>query len=64
MREREQHLLGHVCRHHWSRQIMMKVDKFLELSASTVAFVSCIGRLTKVLAGASMREKESKSERG
>ena len=27
-------------RHRWSRQITMKVDKLLELSASTVAFIS------------------------
>ena len=35
---------------------MMKVDKFLELSASTVTFISCRGRLTKVLAGAARGE--------
>ena len=32
-----------VCRHRWSRQIMMKVDKLLELSASTVVFISWRG---------------------
>ena len=32
----------------------------LELSASTVAFTSCRGRLTKVLAGAARGEKGSK----
>ena len=32
--------------------ILMKVEKFTELSASTVAFISYRGRLTKVLAGA------------
>ena len=29
-----------VCRQCWSRQITVKVDKFQELSASTVAFIS------------------------
>jgi hypothetical protein len=29
-----------VCRHRWSRQITMKVDKLLKLSANTVAFIS------------------------
>ena len=36
----------------------MKVDKFPELSASTVAFISCRGRLTKVLAGAARGKQE------
>ena len=35
-----------VCRHRWSRQITKKVDKFPELSASTVAFISWRRRLT------------------
>ena len=46
------------CRHHWSRQMTMKVDKLLELSASTVTFISWRGRLTKVLAGAARGEQE------
>ena len=54
--------LTHICKHRWSRQIMMKVDTFLELSASTVAFISCRGRLTKVLAGATRGKTGSKSE--
>ena len=37
--------LTHICKHRWSRQIMMKVDTFPELSASTVAFISCRGRV-------------------
>ena len=36
--------LTNVCRHCWSSQVMMKVDIFPELSASTVAFISCRGR--------------------
>ena len=34
--------MTHVCRPHWSRQIMMKIDE-MELSANTVAFISCRG---------------------
>ena len=34
-----------VCRHRWSRQSTMKVDKLLELSASSAAFISWRGRL-------------------
>ena len=33
------------CRHHWNRQITMKIDQILELSASTVTFISWRGRL-------------------
>ena len=29
-----------VCKHPWSRQITMKVDKLLEFSANSVAFIS------------------------
>jgi len=29
-----------VCRHRWSKQITMEVDKLLELSVSTKAFIS------------------------
>ena len=29
-----------VCRHRWSRQMTMKVDKYLKLSARTVVFIS------------------------
>ena len=43
---------------------MMKVDKFLELSANIVAFISCRGRLTTVLAGATRGEMGSKSGGG
>jgi hypothetical protein len=32
--------LAAVRRHRWSKQITMKIDKILELSASTVAFFS------------------------
>ena len=32
--------LATIRRHRWSRQITMKIDKILELSASTVAFIS------------------------
>ena len=32
--------LATISRHHWSRQIMMKIDKILELPANTVAFIS------------------------
>ena len=39
---------------------MMKMDKFLELSANTVAFISCRGRPTQVLAGAIRGEMGSK----
>ena len=42
--------LANVRRHRWSRQITMKIDKILELSASTVTFIR--RRLSKVLAGA------------
>ena len=35
-----------VCRHRWSRKKTMKVDKFLELSADTAAFVSCLAMFT------------------
>ena len=35
--------------------------KYKELSANTVAFISCRRRLTKVLAGAARGEKQSKS---
>jgi hypothetical protein len=38
----------------------MKVGIFLELSASTVAFISCRGRLTKILAGAARDKTRSK----
>ena len=56
MKERERTYLTHVCRHRWSRQITMKV----ELSG---AFVSCRGRLIKVLAGAARGEMGSKGGR-
>jgi hypothetical protein len=39
------------CRHHWSRQIKMKVDKLSELSASTVALISLPLQLMKASAG-------------
>jgi hypothetical protein len=52
--------LAAVHRHRWSRQIMMKIDKILELSASTVAFISRRGRLAKVLAGAARGEMGSR----
>ena len=42
----------------------MKVDIFPELSTSTVAFISCRGRLTKVLAGAARGEMGSKGGGG
>ena len=42
----------------------MKVDIFPELSASTVAFISCRGRLTKMLAGAARAETGSKGGGG
>ena len=42
----------------------MKVDKLLELSASTVAFISCRIRLTKVLACAAKGETRSKGGGG
>jgi hypothetical protein len=42
----------------------MKVDIFPELSASTRAFISCRGKLTKVLAGAARRETGSKGGEG
>ena len=32
--------LATVSRRRWSREITMKIDKVLELSASTVAFIS------------------------
>ena len=32
--------LATIRRHRWSRQITMKIDKILELLASTVAFIS------------------------
>ena len=32
--------LATICRHRWSRQFTMKIDKILELSDSTVAFIS------------------------
>ena len=34
-----------VCRHRWSRKMMMKVDKYLKLSARTAVFISRRGRL-------------------
>ena len=34
-----------VCRHRWSRQMTMKVDKYLKLSARTAVFISWRGRL-------------------
>ena len=40
--------LATIHRHSYSKQITMKIDKILELSACTVAFISCRGRLTKV----------------
>ena len=43
---------------------MMKVDEFPELSASTVTFISCRGRLTKVLADAARGEMASKGGGG
>ena len=46
MKERERHLPDNVCRHHWSRQITMKVGKLLELSASTVTFYSSLMKAT------------------
>ena len=44
-----------VCRHCWSKQITMKVDKLL-----AVAFIGWRGKLTKVLAGAARGETGSK----
>ena len=40
--------LATVRRHRWSRQIMTEIDKILELSASTVAFIRDIasGQIT------------------
>ena len=38
--------------------------KYKELSVNTVAFISCRGRLTKVLAGAVRGEKGNKSGGG
>ena len=32
--------LATIRRHRWSRQIMMKIDKILELSANTMAFIN------------------------
>ena len=32
--------LAIVCRYRWSRQITMKIDKIMELSANTVVFIS------------------------
>ena len=29
-----------VCKHHWSRKMTMKVDKYLKLSARTAVFIS------------------------
>ena len=41
-----------------------KKDKYLELPASTVAFISCRRRLKKVLAGAARGEKGNKGGSG
>ena len=43
---------------------MMKVGKFSELSASPVAFISCRGIMTTVLAGAARGETGSKGGGG
>ena len=49
--------LTHVCRHHWSRKPDKKM-KYKELSANTVAFISCRRRLSKVLAGVAREERK------
>ena len=51
-------------RHCWTAQMTMKKDNLLKLSASTVAFISCRSRLTKVLAGAARGKKGSKGVGG
>ena len=39
-KEREQHYLATFRRHRWNAQMTMKKDNLLELSDSTVAFIS------------------------
>jgi hypothetical protein len=49
--------LTHICRHHSSRDSLVKRWKCKELSANTVAFIIFKRRLTKVLAGAARRKQ-------
>ena len=64
LRKESNTYLTTVCRHCWNRQIMMEVDKLLELSVSIVAFISWRRRLTKVLAVAAKGETGSKGGGG
>ena len=50
--ERSNTYLTHVCKLPWSVQSLERIDKKLELSVNTVAFICCRSRLTITLAGA------------
>ena len=43
-----------------AKRVKLKLKKYQELSANTVAFISCKNRLTKVLAGAARGKMGSK----
>ena len=55
--------LTNVCRHRWSRENPVKRSN-IELSANTVAFISCRCRLIKVLAGVPRGQNGSKGGGG
>jgi hypothetical protein len=58
-REKYNIYVTHVCRHHHSGENpLKKINYKIELSASTMAFISCKHRVTKVLAEATRGKRE------